>query len=188
MPFLLAEILNFQGSTHLIGVGSLRYLFIHFVHFFPGSICSLYFCVRINLFHPLIIKMLIQKGFQGVIRFRMSQPVVVPVKGKGRHDHIHCKEHHCAPGNDLSRFHRDLFNPAGKSGIQDLDPDHCGDPPEKAVKEIDPSSQVKGDLAVIPEYRPEDPFGKHAAGIFIKAAQHCSIKENVPVALVSVTV
>ena len=31
MPFLLAEILNFQGSTHLIGVGSLSkilYLFI----------------------------------------------------------------------------------------------------------------------------------------------------------------
>ena len=26
MPFLLAEILNFQGSTHLIGVGSLRSL------------------------------------------------------------------------------------------------------------------------------------------------------------------
>ena len=26
MPFLLAEILNFQGSTHRIGVGSFRYL------------------------------------------------------------------------------------------------------------------------------------------------------------------
>ena len=26
MPFLLAEILNFQGSTHLNGVGSLSYL------------------------------------------------------------------------------------------------------------------------------------------------------------------
>ena len=26
MPFLLAEILNFQGSTHLIGVGSFSYL------------------------------------------------------------------------------------------------------------------------------------------------------------------
>jgi len=25
MPFLLAEILNFQGSTHLIGVGSFIY-------------------------------------------------------------------------------------------------------------------------------------------------------------------
>ncbi len=28
MPFLLAEILNYQGSAHLIGVGSLSYLFI----------------------------------------------------------------------------------------------------------------------------------------------------------------
>ena len=27
MPFLLAEILNFQGSTHRIGVGSFRYLY-----------------------------------------------------------------------------------------------------------------------------------------------------------------
>ena len=26
MPFLLAEILDFQGSAHLIGVGSLSYL------------------------------------------------------------------------------------------------------------------------------------------------------------------
>ena len=28
MPLLLAEILNFQGSTHLIGVGSLSYIFL----------------------------------------------------------------------------------------------------------------------------------------------------------------
>ena len=28
MPFLLAEILDFQGSAHLIGVGSLSYLFL----------------------------------------------------------------------------------------------------------------------------------------------------------------
>ena len=28
MPFLLAEILNFQGSAHLFGVGSLRFLYI----------------------------------------------------------------------------------------------------------------------------------------------------------------
>ena len=28
MPFLLVEILNFQGSTHLIGVGSLSELYI----------------------------------------------------------------------------------------------------------------------------------------------------------------
>ena len=28
MPFLLAEILNFQGSTHHIGVGSFSLLFL----------------------------------------------------------------------------------------------------------------------------------------------------------------
>ena len=28
MPFLLAKILNFQGTVHLIGVGSLSYIFI----------------------------------------------------------------------------------------------------------------------------------------------------------------
>ena len=28
MPFLLAEILNFQGSTHRIGVGSFSYLYM----------------------------------------------------------------------------------------------------------------------------------------------------------------
>ena len=31
MPFLLAEILNFQGSTHRTGVGSFSYLFVMFV-------------------------------------------------------------------------------------------------------------------------------------------------------------
>ncbi len=34
MPFLLAEILDFQGSAHLIGVGSLRMLHI-WEHFKP---------------------------------------------------------------------------------------------------------------------------------------------------------
>lgn len=33
MPFLLAEILNFQGSTHLIGVGSLSILYLNSVGF-----------------------------------------------------------------------------------------------------------------------------------------------------------
>lgn len=32
MPFLLAEILNFQGSTHHIGVGSFSYLHINNVN------------------------------------------------------------------------------------------------------------------------------------------------------------
>ena len=32
MPFLLAEILNFQGSTHRIGVGSFRQLIFTLAH------------------------------------------------------------------------------------------------------------------------------------------------------------
>ena len=31
MPFLLAEILNFQGSIHRIGVGSFSYLYATFI-------------------------------------------------------------------------------------------------------------------------------------------------------------
>ena len=32
MPFLLAEILNFQGSTHRIGVGSFSQLYVTVQH------------------------------------------------------------------------------------------------------------------------------------------------------------
>lgn len=32
MPFLLAEILNFQGSTHRIGVGSFSYVSYTLIH------------------------------------------------------------------------------------------------------------------------------------------------------------
>jgi len=38
MPFLLAEILNFQGSTHRTGVGSFSYL----LHLFSFSYASIH--------------------------------------------------------------------------------------------------------------------------------------------------
>ena len=45
MPFLLAEILNFQGSTHHIGVGSFSYyLYSNYVAgFFPRSYAMIWF-------------------------------------------------------------------------------------------------------------------------------------------------
>ena len=43
MPFLLAEILNFQGSTHLIGVGSLSYVLAKFD--FPGKNLIYIYCI-----------------------------------------------------------------------------------------------------------------------------------------------
>ena len=35
MPFLLAEILDFQGSAHLIGVGSLSMLYYNYIEHIP---------------------------------------------------------------------------------------------------------------------------------------------------------
>ena len=37
MPFLLAEILNFQGTEHLIGVGSLSNLLVQQVNHYSGQ-------------------------------------------------------------------------------------------------------------------------------------------------------
>ena len=55
MPFLLAEILNFQGSTHLIGVGSLSYLLITIIFYFS-----------IALYHIFIFDELSQKILNGI--------------------------------------------------------------------------------------------------------------------------
>ena len=41
MPFLLAEILNFQGSTHLIGVGSLSQIILSYFISYVGFILVL---------------------------------------------------------------------------------------------------------------------------------------------------
>ena len=62
MPFLLAEILDFQGSAHLIGVGSLSYLLcvtVHFVLYYPHLLHALIpetedaFTSLTDLFKPL---------------------------------------------------------------------------------------------------------------------------------------
>ena len=53
MPFLLVEILNFQGSTHLIGVGSFSYLNIRYLH---NRIISRHKSVKIKVqFVPFLI-------------------------------------------------------------------------------------------------------------------------------------
>lgn len=52
MPFLLAEILNFQGSTHLRGVGSFSNLF-----------CSLDICIGI------FVEIIVNKYFKLPISF-----------------------------------------------------------------------------------------------------------------------
>ena len=46
MPFLLAEILNFQGSTHRIGVGSFSILFCNY----SAKLCKIH-----SLEEPLML-------------------------------------------------------------------------------------------------------------------------------------
>ncbi len=72
--------------------------------------------------------------------------------------------------------------------IQSLDPYDGCDPPEETVQEIDPSAQVEGDFAVIPEYLPEYDLTQNAAHIFIGPAQESADEKNMPVRLVTVFV
>ena len=72
--------------------------------------------------------------------------------------------------------------------IQSLDPYDGCDPPEETVQEIDPSAQIEGDFAVIPEYLSEYEFRKYAAYIFICSAEQGADQKDVPVRFVFVLV
>jgi hypothetical protein len=76
MPFLLAEILNFQGSTHLIGVGSLSqnlsllYAFAFFLLLKSPS--GLYFCIKkapafLQALFEIIARYLLKNNMDGII-------------------------------------------------------------------------------------------------------------------------
>ena len=55
MPFLLAEILNFQGSTHHIGVGSFSNLKFQILHMAINSLCAGSFCYHAYVFGKVLL-------------------------------------------------------------------------------------------------------------------------------------
>src|SRR5699024_9760933 len=59
---------------------------------------------------------------------------------------------------------------------------------EEAVEQVDPSAQIEGNLAVIPEHLPEHELCEDAAHVLIGSAQDCTDHEDVPVRLVPVLV
>ena len=81
-----------------------------------------------------------------------------------------------------------IFQSTGRRADTAFDPDQCGNPPKKAVKEIDASSKVKGNVTVIPENLSENNFCKYAADIFIGTAQKGTDEENMSVRLILVFV
>ena len=83
---------------------------------------------------------------------------------------------------------RNLLNPMRQEGIRPFQPEHRDDPPEEAVQQIDPAAQIEGNLAVIPEYRPEHILREHAAHIFISAAHDRPVQENKAVVSIPVPI
>ena len=75
-------------------------------------------------------------------------------------------------------FPQNPLNQLCDMGIQEPEPYHGGDAPEKAVQQIDPAAQIETDAAVIPEHFAKYNFRKHAAGIFISAAQKGAYQEE----------
>ena len=64
------------------------------------------------------------------------------------------------------------LNETRDARIKKLDPDDGRQAPEEAVQQVDSSSQVEGQFAVIPEYGAEGDLREHAADVLIGAAYH----------------
>ena len=112
----------------------------------------------------------------------------VPGQRQRRDNHIEYHKDNQTVAQHLPRPHRQLLNQPRQPGIDGLQPDHGGNAPEEAIQQIDAPAQVECEPAVVPEYRTERQFCKHAADIFISAAQQSARQEDIPVALVAVAV
>ena len=115
--------------------------------------------------------MLVQQGIQAGLGGNALQTGVITNQRGGADDHIDCHKYHQAPGQNGTAAAGQAFNQAVQRREQHLEPCHSGQPPEKAVQQIDTPAQVERQGTVIPEYRAEHDFGKHAAQILVSTAQ-----------------
>ena len=128
-------------------------------------------CVGIDLLHFLIIEVCVYDLFPSAVGGGAAGPFAVSDQcGRGDQD-IRRHEYDQDPGCYVSCNLRDLLYPAGKVRIKSFDPDNSGNSPEEAVEKIDSSAQVKGDLAVIPEYLSKYEFCKNTADVFIGSSK-----------------
>ena len=146
------------------------------------------FCVWVDAGHSAVGKTFVDELFYGVrCRFIVGS-LVVAGEGQGGDDDVGDHEYDQNPGDDGSLFHGDFFDLAGDQGIEFFQPYDSGDSPEKAVQEVDASSEVEGDVAVVPEDFAEDDFGEYAAEVFVRAAEEGSKGEQKAVGAVAVVV
>lgn len=145
--------------------------------------------IRINSLHSLVVKMAVQKIIQrGGLRGGIGMALGISGKRQRGDGHIEQHEYNEYIHQDGSEALRKLFDPSGQHRIDRLQPYHGSNAPEEAIEQVDASTQVEGEAAVVPEYRAENQLGKHAADIFICAPKQCACKKDVPVALIAVAV
>ena len=140
------------------------------------------------ILHPLIVEVGVYNMLPAAGCGRTAVPFAVAYQCGGGDQHIYGHKQNQNPCQDITGDFWDFFNPPGEGRIQSFDPDQRGNPPKKAVKEIDASSKVKGNVTVIPENLSENNLCKYAADIFIGTAQKGTDEENMSVRLILVFV
>ena len=91
--------------------------------------------IRIDPLHPGIVVVFVEPFFQCIFCRHAFSPCVVPDQCHAGHHNVAAHKDDQCPGDDFSRFHRNLFDPVGQTRIQKFEPDHRSDAPEKAIQQ-----------------------------------------------------
>ncbi len=144
--------------------------------------------LRINLCHPFVRKMFIDKFCDRIWRLDSVLPLRVAPERHRRDQDISRHQNDQNPGQRRADLLRDLLDPVRQKWIRPFHPEHRDDPPEKAIQQIDPAAQIERDLAVIPEHRPEHILREYAAHIFVCTAHDRPVQENETVVAIPIAV
>ena len=138
------------------------------------------FGVWIYSFHSLVSEMGIEE-FCNCIRIaesiRIGMSGCVSGQCGSRYQHVEYHEYNHNITEHRTDFYRNLLNQSRKPWVDQLQPYHSSNSPEKAIEQIDSATQVKGESTVIPEYSTKDQFSEHTTQIFISTTKKCACYE-----------
>ena len=141
------------------------------------------FCVRIYPLDPLVREPAVQERRDRRLGREIRPGALhIPAERQGGDRHVAGHESRHDPGQDLPYLHGAAVYLRRQERIDPLDPHHRDDAPEETVEQVDPPTQVEGDVAVVPKDGSEHELGEHGAGVLIRAAQDRaeSEEETVP--------
>ena len=129
-----------------------------------------------------------EPAYSGRRGFRSSLTLCIAGQSESGERHIHHHEDHKNPGEGDADLFGNPLDPSGKNRIEELQPDDCGDSPEKAVQKVDAAAQIEGNRAVIPEHRSKDQLCSNAAHVLVCTAQNRAGDENKMVAAILILI